>query len=170
MLADIPSLFDADGKIVVEWPKDTRFFMQWYGLPAKLIGGVVHRWNEKWVPCDEKNDFEYIDARNCSASTTFIANEEKLEDGLYFLVGLTTDNPYGFRHPMLIPFDFYEVLYDKPVEYEHIRNFLMFQPNMFGILLNSGDKWAHSDCNSVGLKFNYEDGKVRDPIVIGQKN
>ena len=167
MLADIPPLF-GEGMVIPEenaWvvQKGTRCFMQWYGLPAKIIGGVVHRWDKEWIPCDEKTDVGYIDARNCSASSEFIAHEEKLDDGYYFLVGLTTDNPYAFRHPMLIPFDFYEVLYDRGIDPDALREFLMFQPNMFGLLFNQNEKWCYVNGNNLALKFHYEDGKSTAP-------
>ena len=162
MLADIPSLFGPG--MVIEEPMDwvaapgTKFYMQWYGLPARIIGGKVHRWDNGWVECSEKTDVEYIDAYNCSCVVPLFAKENVLEDGRYFLVGLSRDNAYGFRHPMLVPFDFYGVQYERSLSPDDFREFLMFQPNMFGVMLNNGDKWCNVCCTDLEIKFRYDDG------------
>jgi hypothetical protein len=162
MLADIPRLFDHDMVIheSLAWvtEKDTKFYMQWYGLPAKVIDGKVYRWDREWKECNEKVDVEYIDAYNCSCVVPLFSKEAKLDNGYYFLVGLSKDNAYGFRLPMLIPFDFYELQYERSLSPDDFSEFLKFQPNVFGVMLNNGDRWCNVSCTDLGIKFRYEDG------------
>ena len=174
MIADIPHLFSdiVDGKPAIpqelSWAteKDTEFYMQWYGKPVKIVSGKTYRWDGQWIECEERKDVLYSDARNCSDSVTIFHDEEtnRLADGYYWLVGDFADNPYGFRMPMLIPADFYKVLFDKPVTSEGFKEYFMYQPNVFGVVLKNKGRWAHVNGTTVGLDFQYQDGKAMSVV------
>lgn len=134
-------------------------YMKFDGVGCLVEGGEVYKGVDGnghcWVRCDERLDVDYYQAIVTGSGIRIYGDGDGgVKDGRYVVCGRLGRNVYGFRLPIVLPWDLFEVEYTGIWSVDGLRDFLSKSEEYYGLFFKcSGDEWWYIDRCDVGLEW-----------------